>query len=87
MLAPSVTSYRDIDWKKSCGTPLYISYLGNWQMAKQGKNEEKLTGEGHSDLLVDGVEDLDLHGVDDGGDDASPSLAPLPIGAVNEVPP
>lgn len=53
----------------------------------QGGKKGKLTSEGHSDLLVHGVEDLDLHGVNDGGDDASPSLAPISVGAIHQVPP
>lgn len=46
-----------------------------------------LTSQGDGDLLVDGVEDLDLYGVNDGGDDAAPRLAPLARSSVHQVPP
>lgn len=45
-----------------------------------------LTGQSHGDFLVDGVQDLDLHGVDDRGDDAAPRLTPVPRRTVHQVP-
>lgn len=45
-----------------------------------------LASEGDGGLLVNSVEDLDLDGVDDGGDDAPPRLAPRPRCAVYQVP-
>lgn len=46
-----------------------------------------LTINADGDLFVEIVQDLDLYGVDDGGDDTTPALTPVSRCPVHEVPP